>query len=123
MLEEISTKFRELQKGERSEIKAITIRKIAFNPVVRMRALIKSKEIYFCKKPKDIKLNEDPASTLRTINVEGKTYFCYCKACSKQLEKCLTEPCEKCFGTSINKQYTQQTKPDSTDMSVLQKLE
>ena len=123
MIEEISTKFRELQKGERSEIKAITIRKIAFNPVVRMRALIKSKEIYFCKKPKDIKLNEDPASTLRTINVEGKTYFCYCKACSKQLEKCLTEPCEKCFGTSINKQYTQQTKPDSTDMSVLQKLE
>ena len=84
-----------------------------------MRALIKSKEIYFCKKPKDIKLNENPAPTLRTIKVEGKTYFCYCKACSKQLEKCLTEPCEKCFGTNASKQYTHQAEPNDTNRSVL----
>ena len=101
MIEEISTKFIELQKGKKQEVKAITIKKISFNPVVCMRALIKSKEIYFCKKPKDIKLNEDPIATLRTIRVDGKTYFCYCKACSKQLEKCFIEPCEKCFGNSI----------------------
>ena len=54
MIEEISTKFKELQKGKSSEIKAITKKKISFNPVVCMRALIKSKEIYFCKNQKTI---------------------------------------------------------------------
>ena len=108
MIEEISTKFKELQKGKQPEVKAVTIKKISFNPVVCMRALIKSKEIYFCKRPKNIELNDNPANTLRTIKAEGKTYFCHCKSCSKQLEKCFIEPCKKCFGNTANKQHTYQ---------------
>ena len=98
MIYEISKTFKDLQIGQ---VIIKNKKKVTFNPEVCVRSLIKPDIIFFCKRPKILKLAEEPSPTLRTIKVEGITYYCSCKACSKQLDFCVKNPCNKCFGNAL----------------------
>ena len=99
MIKDIAAKFKEIQVNRISTKQEK--RKVSFNLEVSMRALVSPDVIYFCKRPKMLKLDENQIPALRTIKTGGNTYFCSCSACSKQLDKCILKPCEQCFGKSL----------------------
>ena len=99
MIKDIAAKFKEIQVNRISTKQEK--QKVSFNLEVSMRALVSPDVIYFCKRPKTLKLEENQIPALRTIKTGGNTYFCSCSACSKQLDKCILKPCEQCFGKSL----------------------
>ena len=99
MISEIACEFKRLQVKPVNCVKSK--KKVTFNSKVCMRALVKPQMIFYCKKPKTLDLTDEPAATLRTIKTENRTYFCSCKACSKELDLCLENPCKECFGSSL----------------------
>ena len=104
MIADITETFKSIQKGQvqcmnESRVKSIKQgKKVSFDPKVCIRSLIKPELIYLCKKPKFVDINNEAPPTLRTIFKDGRTYFCSCKSCKKQLSDCEVKPCQSCYG-------------------------
>ena len=96
MITDIVNAFKRIQNNSIGIIKVN--KRVSFKPEVCVRSLIKPEIIFLCKKPKYVDIQYEPKPTLRTIVSGGKTYFCSCKSCKKQLNFCLNNPCENCYG-------------------------